>query len=83
MHTVSSGTHAKNRKHNTQQPATPSRQPPQHSTHPRAPAPRQSPGAPLWRVGCTNRAGTATGIGARTAHQQLPLMLRGHPKPHP
>ena len=32
MHTVSSGTHAQNRKHNTHQPATPSRQPPVQHT---------------------------------------------------
>ena len=53
MYTVSSGTHAQNRKHNTQHPAAPRRQPPStahthvHRHQDRAPARHKgSPGAP-------------------------------------
>ena len=42
---VSGSTHAQNRKHNAQQPATPRRHPPS-TAHPRAPAPTASPDAP-------------------------------------
>ena len=53
MHTVSSGTHAQNRKHNTQQPAMPSQQPPStahthvHRHQDKAPTRHKgAPGAP-------------------------------------
>ena len=61
MHTVSSGTHAQNRKHNTQQPATPRRQPPntEHANvhRHRDEAPTRRKGAPEYE-GVTSQGRT-------------------------